>query len=55
MKVSEAKIKNIMKAEQCDREKAIRFFELSQMLMSDDFTSELGKQIYIELNMLRAK
>ena len=55
MKAFETKIKKIMKAEQCDREKAIRFFELSQMLTSDDFTSELGKQIYIELNMLRAK
>ena len=55
MKASETRIKNIMKAEQCNREKAIRFFELSQMLVSDDFTSELGKQIYIELEALRAK
>ena len=49
----EKKIKNIMNIENCDRAKAERFFELSQMLKSDNFTPELGKQIYAELEELR--
>jgi hypothetical protein len=49
----ERKIKNIMKTEHCDRAKAKRFLELSNRMTSTDFTSELGKQIYLELETLR--
>lgn len=54
MNTYERRIKKIMKTENCDREKAERFFELAQMLTSDSFTSELGKIIYNEIEMLRA-
>ena len=54
MNAYERKIKKIMEAEKCDREKAERFFELAQMLTSDSFTPELGKTIYNELETLRA-
>lgn len=54
MKASERQIKKIMKTEGCDRTKAERFYELSQMLVSASFTPELGKSIYAELKTLRA-
>lgn len=55
MKASERQIKKIMKAEDCNRTKAERLYELSQMLVSDSFTPELGKSIYAELRVLRAR
>ena len=48
-------IEKIMKVERCSREDAERFYELSKMLTSKDFTPELGKKIYAELESLRAK
>lgn len=53
MNTKERRIKKIMKVEGCDRVKAERFYELSEMLTSDDFTPELGKRIYTELVELR--
>lgn len=50
----ERKLRKIMKAEGCDRTKAERFLELSEMLVSDNFTPTLGKAIYAELTTLRA-
>lgn len=53
MTSKERRTKKIMKVEGCDRVKAERFYELSEMLTSDDFTPELGRQIYDELVELR--
>jgi len=53
MATYEQRIRNIMKAEHCDRAKAERFYELSDMLTSSDFTPEVGKKVYAELIELR--
>lgn len=53
MTAHERRIVKIMKAEGCDREKAERFFELSQILNSDDFTPEIGREVFAELEALR--
>lgn len=53
VKTYEKKIQRIMEVERCDRAKAERFFELSKMLTSPNFTPEIGKEIYIELEALR--
>ena len=52
-KAYERKLKKIMDIEKCTRETAIRFYELSLQLESPDFTPELGKKIYAELENLR--
>jgi hypothetical protein len=53
MAINESKIRKIMKVECCDREKAERFFSLSEKLIADDFTPEVGREVYAELEALR--
>ena len=53
MTARERKIKKIMKVEHCDREKAERFWTLSAKLVADDFTPEVGREVYAELEALR--
>ena len=53
MTTHERRIRKIMKVEKCDREKAERFFMLSQKLIADDFTPEIGREVFAELKELR--
>ena len=53
MTARERKIRKIMKAEHCDREKAEQFCTLSEKLVADDFTPEVGRTVYAELEALR--
>ena len=52
-KIRNIKLLEIMDREKCTLEKAERFLELSEMLESEDFTPEVGKQAYKELENLR--
>ena len=49
----ERKIRKIMSVEHCDRNKAERFYVLSEKLVADDFTPEIGREVYAELEALR--
>ena len=42
-----------MKVESCNREKAERFLALSEKLTSADFTPEIGREVFVELEALR--
>lgn len=53
MTTRERKLRKIMKVERCDRETAERFYKLSKRLLSDDFTPEVGKEVFAELEALR--
>ena len=53
MNTRERKIRKIMKVEHCDREKAEQFYVLSEKLIADDFTPEIGREVYAELEALR--
>jgi hypothetical protein len=53
MSAYERKIKKIMSVERCDRDKAEQFYRLSNVLISEHYTTELGKQVYKKLEELR--
>ena len=53
MTAHERRLRKIMKTEGCDRAKAERFCELSNMLTAGTYTPEVGKKVHAELIKLR--